>query len=121
MGVLAKIDQVMPARLRKRASSLHSVTVSLPGAQDVPAADALMQIAGACRDQKKLTIDYADRAGAPRTYRPTLVPRGVGSGAQGLAHVPRRSHRPRHRDRRALHAAQAAARRREVRIAIDFL
>jgi len=63
MGVLAKIDQVMPARLRKRASSLHSVTVSLPGAQDVPAADALMQIAGACRDQKKLTIDYADRAG----------------------------------------------------------
>jgi predicted DNA-binding transcriptional regulator YafY len=63
MGVLAKIDQVMPARLRKRASSLHSVTVSLPGVQDVPVADALMQIAGACRDQKKLTIDYADRAG----------------------------------------------------------
>jgi predicted DNA-binding transcriptional regulator YafY len=63
MGVLAKIDQVMPARLRKRASSLHSVTVSLPGVQEVPAADSLMQIAGACRDQKKLTIDYADRAG----------------------------------------------------------
>ena len=65
MGVLAKIDQVMPARLRKRASSLHSVTVSLPAALEMPAADVLMQIAGACRDQKKLTIGYADRAGRP--------------------------------------------------------
>lgn len=63
IGVLAKIDQVMPARLRKRASSLHSVTVSMPGAQEAPAADVLMQIAGACRDQKKLTIGYGDRSG----------------------------------------------------------
>ena len=61
LGVLAKIDQVMPARLRKRASSLHSITLSLPGAGAVPAADTLMQIAGACRDQKKLTIHYTDR------------------------------------------------------------
>jgi predicted DNA-binding transcriptional regulator YafY len=63
IGVLAKIDQVMPAKLRKRATSLHSVTVSLPGAHEVPAAHALMQIAGACRDNKKLTIGYADRTG----------------------------------------------------------
>ena len=69
MGVLAKIDQVMPARLRKRASSLHSVTVSLPAALEMPAADVLMQIAGACRDQKKLTIGYADPPDASRRAR----------------------------------------------------
>jgi predicted DNA-binding transcriptional regulator YafY len=61
IGVLAKIDQVMPARLRKRASGLHSITISLPGASNAPAADVLMRIAGACRDQKKLTIHYKDR------------------------------------------------------------
>jgi predicted DNA-binding transcriptional regulator YafY len=69
IGVLAKIDRVMPARLRKRASSLHSITVSLPGAHEAPAADALMQIAGACRDQKKLTIGYADRSGRESSRR----------------------------------------------------
>jgi len=69
IDVLAKIDQVMPARLRKRASSLHAVTVSLPGAHDTPAADALMQIAGACRDQKRLTIGYADRGGRESSRR----------------------------------------------------
>lgn len=61
--VLAKIDLVMPARLRKRASGLHSVTVSLPGGSDGPPADALMQIAGACRDHKRLMIGYKDRDG----------------------------------------------------------
>lgn len=60
-GVLAKIDQVMPARLRKRASALHAVTVTLPGASDVPPADLLMQLAGACRDCKRLTLQYKDR------------------------------------------------------------
>jgi predicted DNA-binding transcriptional regulator YafY len=63
LGVLAKIDQVMPARLRKRASGLHSVTVSLPGGSEGPPADSLMQIAGACRDHKRLTIGYQDRDG----------------------------------------------------------
>jgi predicted DNA-binding transcriptional regulator YafY len=69
VGVLAKIDQVMPARLRKRASSLHAVTVSLPGVQDVPAAGSLMQIAGACRDHKRLTIGYQDRGGRESSRR----------------------------------------------------
>ena len=31
IGLLAKLDQVLPARLRKRASALHSVTITLPG------------------------------------------------------------------------------------------
>jgi len=67
LGVLAKIDQVMPARLRKRASGLHSITVSMPTKRDLPKANVLMQIAGACRDQEKLRLQYRDRADKPST------------------------------------------------------
>jgi len=65
IGLLAKLDQVLPARLRKRASALHSVTISLPGSDSAPAVDVLTRIAAACRDNLKLKLSYQDRAGKP--------------------------------------------------------
>ena len=50
IGLLAKLDQVMPPRLRKRASALHSVTLSLANSHSAPPVDVLTRIASACRD-----------------------------------------------------------------------
>jgi predicted DNA-binding transcriptional regulator YafY len=63
VGLLAKLDQLLPARLRKRASALHSVTISLARPETAPSIEVLTQIACACRDHLKLRIDYRDRAG----------------------------------------------------------
>ena len=65
IGLLAKLDQVLPARLRKRASALHSVTITLPGTDTAPAVDVLTRIAAACRDSLKLKLSYQDRSGKP--------------------------------------------------------
>jgi predicted DNA-binding transcriptional regulator YafY len=60
--LLAKLDQLLPSRLRKRASALHSVTISLARPETAPSIDVLTQIACACRDRLKLRIHYRDRA-----------------------------------------------------------
>lgn len=72
VGLLAKLDQLLPARLRKRASALHSVTVSLASSQPVPSIEVLTRIATACRDHLKLRLNYRDRAGnvTARTVEP---------------------------------------------------
>ena len=61
--LLAKLDQLLPLRLRKRASALHSVTISLARPESAPSIDVLTEIACACRDHLKLRINYRDRAG----------------------------------------------------------
>src|SRR5262249_5709192 len=61
--LLAKLDQLLPVRLRKRASALHSVTISLRRPQHVPSIDVLTETACACRDHLRFRIDYRDRAG----------------------------------------------------------
>ena len=72
IGLLAKLDQVMPARLRKRASALHSVTLSLSNAHSAPSVDVLTRIASACRDHIKVKLNYKDRdgKGSSRTLEP---------------------------------------------------
>lgn len=72
VGLLAKLDQLLPARLRKRASALHSVTVSLARSQTLPSIEILTRIATACRDHLKLRLNYRDRAGnaTARTVEP---------------------------------------------------
>jgi predicted DNA-binding transcriptional regulator YafY len=61
---LAKLEQVLPERLRRRVAALHAFIVPLtsPG----PAVDAavLAAIAGACRDSEKLRFRYESRDGA---------------------------------------------------------
>jgi predicted DNA-binding transcriptional regulator YafY len=63
IGLLAKLDQVLPNRLRKRASALHAVTISLASAQAVPPVDVLARIASACRDNMRVKFSYKDRDG----------------------------------------------------------
>ncbi len=72
IGLLAKLDQVLPARLRKRASALHAVTISLASAQAVPPVEVLSRVASACRDHMKLKLAYMDRDGkrSSRTLEP---------------------------------------------------
>ena len=61
--LLAKLDQLLPLRVRRRASALHAVTISLARPESAPPIDVLTQIACACRDHLKLRISYRDRAG----------------------------------------------------------
>ncbi|MFC4857137.1 helix-turn-helix transcriptional regulator [Actinophytocola glycyrrhizae] len=58
---LAKVTQVMPARLRRRAEALRAMTVPVEwGGQEGPsvAADILTGVALACRDTERLRFDY---------------------------------------------------------------
>ncbi|MDT3399513.1 YafY family protein [Streptomyces sp. B1866] len=61
---LAKLEQVLPDRLRHRVSALTAFTVPVPGAG--PGADpaVLAELAGACRDRERLRFAYRDHHGA---------------------------------------------------------
>jgi predicted DNA-binding transcriptional regulator YafY len=76
---LAKLEQVMPSRLRHRVNTLQSVTVSLtPGGPTVEA-DTLTAIAAACRDHQRLRFDYRGHDGS-ETIRTTEPHRLVHTG-----------------------------------------
>ncbi|QKV79725.1 YafY family protein [Amycolatopsis sp. Hca4] len=60
---LAKLEQVLPARLRPRVGALQAATVSLPGAGPTVDAEVLTTVAAACRDHERLRFGYGDRAG----------------------------------------------------------
>lgn len=62
LRLLSKLDQWLPARLRKRASALYSVTLSLSGGAPTSDVDSLLCIAGACRDGFRLRMQYLDRS-----------------------------------------------------------
>jgi predicted DNA-binding transcriptional regulator YafY len=67
LRALAKLEQVLPSRLRRRIAALHSFIVQL--AVDGPTVDAgmLVLIAGACRDYEMLRFNYQSRDGSPST------------------------------------------------------
>jgi predicted DNA-binding transcriptional regulator YafY len=69
LRVLAKLDQLMPRRLRRRLSALPEVTVSLGPARAAVSPTALAAIAGACRDQVQLRFGYRDRQGVTSSRR----------------------------------------------------
>ncbi|WP_245667892.1 helix-turn-helix transcriptional regulator [Actinomadura macra] len=60
---LAKLEQVLPDRLRRRVNALHAATTPLTGAPAGPAVDpaALSVLAVACRDRERLRFGYRDR------------------------------------------------------------
>ena len=62
MRALAKLEQVLPARLRPRVSALHAVTMSLGGGPVIEA-EVLTTIAAACRDHARLRFGYGDHHG----------------------------------------------------------
>jgi predicted DNA-binding transcriptional regulator YafY len=72
VSALVKLNQLLPARLRKRAGAVQSVTVSVRGRGDSLDADLLTELAVACRDHRRLTIKYQDHQGRASTR--TLEP-----------------------------------------------
>ncbi|TDE21377.1 WYL domain-containing protein [Actinomadura sp. 6K520] len=82
---LAKLEQVLPARLRRRVTALHTATTPLDGPLAGPPAGpradprTLTVLAAACRDRERLRFTYrgADGAESARVAEPYgLVPAG---------------------------------------------
>ncbi|GGU85152.1 DNA-binding transcriptional regulator [Streptomyces albospinus] len=71
---LAKLEQVLPHRLRHRVGALTSATVPMLGRSGGPRVDAqvLTELAHACRDSQRLRFRYADHGGTVtrRTVEP---------------------------------------------------
>ncbi|PSK96260.1 putative DNA-binding transcriptional regulator YafY [Murinocardiopsis flavida] len=66
LRALAKLEQVLPSRLRRRVGALRDHTVPVPADRRgtrVPT-DTLVTIAGACRDNERLRFDYRNHSGS---------------------------------------------------------
>ena len=119
MRALVKLEQVLPAHLRRRVSAL-GVGDDRARRPAGPTVDPqhLTVIAAACRDSERLRFAYRSRDGdrqpargraaLARQPRAPLVPRRLGPRARGLADVP---HRP---PRRARPRPACASRARKL-------
>jgi predicted DNA-binding transcriptional regulator YafY len=67
--VLAKLEQLLPARLRHRVSSLAAASVSMPASGPTVEPETLTILAGAIRDRLRLRFDYRDHGGAVSSRR----------------------------------------------------
>jgi predicted DNA-binding transcriptional regulator YafY len=65
LRALAKLEQVLPVRLRQRVNALRAATVSVPPDVRGPtiAAETLTVVAAACRDHERLRFDYVNHDG----------------------------------------------------------
>ncbi|HXJ20165.1 MAG TPA: YafY family protein [Polyangia bacterium] len=68
LRALTKLEQVLPARLRRRLSALHASIVPLARGGPTVEGRTLATLAAACRDCARLAFGYRDNAGA-RTSR----------------------------------------------------
>lgn len=57
---LAKLEQVLPSRLRRRVNALQTFTIPVPrdGSSVVVSASTLTLLAAACRDHERVRFDY---------------------------------------------------------------
>ncbi len=60
---LAKLEQVLPHRLRSQVATLRSASVAVPRGDEAVDPALLGEIAGACRDALRIRLEYADHAG----------------------------------------------------------
>ncbi|SDL23428.1 helix-turn-helix transcriptional regulator [Nonomuraea jiangxiensis] len=71
---LAKLEQVLPSRLRHRVNALQTYTEPVPADRPGPVVDpgVLTALAAACRDQERLRFDYRahDGTAGVRTVEP---------------------------------------------------
>ena len=69
---LAKLEQVLPSRLRSRVRAVQSMTVPLAGAGPVVDPELLAVLAAACRDHQRLRLSYraADGTASRRSCEP---------------------------------------------------
>ncbi|MGC4112143.1 MAG: YafY family protein [Nocardioides sp.] len=75
LRTLAKLDQVMPPRLRSEVRAIHDATQTLEYAQGNVDGEALLRLACAVRDTVRVRFDYESRDGA--TSRRTVEPVGL--------------------------------------------
>jgi predicted DNA-binding transcriptional regulator YafY len=61
---LAKLQQVLPSRLRRRVSAFQSHALPMPSPGPRVNPDVLTVIAAACRDHERLRFDYTTYSGA---------------------------------------------------------
>jgi predicted DNA-binding transcriptional regulator YafY len=61
---LAKLQQVLPTRLRHRVSALRSYALAVPSSGPQVDPEVLTVIAVACRDRQRLRFDYRSHSGA---------------------------------------------------------
>jgi len=66
---LAKLEQVLPSRLRERAAAIAQATVPLAGPGPALDAEALTTIARACSNHERLQFGYRSRDGDLTTRR----------------------------------------------------
>lgn len=64
LRTLAKLDQVMPPRLRSEVRAIQDATATLTGTAIEVDGDALLTLAKACRDLVRVTFGYDARDGA---------------------------------------------------------
>lgn len=64
VSALAKLDQVLPARLRERTAALQQATVALTGPTPTIDPALLTALAAACRRHQRVRIRYRDFGGA---------------------------------------------------------
>lgn len=69
---LAKLEQALPSRLRRRVSAFQSHTLPMPSRGPQVDPDVLTLIASACRDHERIRFDYQAHSGAVR--RRTVEP-----------------------------------------------
>jgi predicted DNA-binding transcriptional regulator YafY len=69
---LAKLEQVLPSRLRHQVNALQTATVEIPAPGPTVDPAVLTAIAGACRDHQRLRFDYRGHDGSAslRTVEP---------------------------------------------------
>jgi predicted DNA-binding transcriptional regulator YafY len=72
LRALAKLEQLLPTRLRRRVNALQTYTVSLAGSSPTADANVLATIAAACRDLEQLRFAYRSHDGTAsrRTVEP---------------------------------------------------
>jgi len=58
LRALAKLEQVLPSRVRHRISLLHSATVMIPATGPTVDPAVLTALADACREHRRLRFDY---------------------------------------------------------------
>ena len=108
---LAKLEQVLPARLRDRVAVLRGAAVTLPVSDAAVPPGRLAVLAAACRDAVRVRLTYTDGAGGDvragrralpaGPHRPALVPARLRPGPRRLADAARRPGRRRPRGRRS--------------------
>lgn len=75
LRALAKLDQVMPPRLRAEVRAIHGATETLVGSGTEIAAELLVTLARACRDTVRVRFHYVGSSGAEaeRTVEPVRM------------------------------------------------